>query len=140
MKTVQQGFTLVELMIVVAIIGILAAVALPAYQDYTIRAKITEALSLAHGAKTSVREFRVATGHWPASNASAGVAAATSFSTNFVVRIEVSNSLVTVTPSITGVTSGQTIVLGGSMNSGGVITWTCHGSINPKYLPSTCRH
>ncbi len=69
MKRVQQGFTLIELMIVVAIIGILAAIAIPAYQDYTIRAKVSEGLNLASAAKTSVAEYRVTNGAWPTSNA-----------------------------------------------------------------------
>ena len=74
MKKVQQGFTLIELMIVVAIIGILAAVAIPAYQDYTIRAKVTEGLSLAAAGKTAVSEFYASNGRLPANNQSAGVA------------------------------------------------------------------
>ena len=65
MKLVQKGFTLIELMIVVAIIGILAAIAIPAYQDYTIRAQVTEGLNLAGGAKTAVAEYFAQNGTWP---------------------------------------------------------------------------
>jgi type IV pilus assembly protein PilA len=68
MKNMQQGFTLIELMIVVAIIGILAAIAIPAYQDYTIRAQVSEGMSLASGARTAVSEAYQSTGNWPADN------------------------------------------------------------------------
>ena len=75
MKRVQQGFTLIELMIVVAIIGILAAIALPAYQDYTIRSQASEGKILASGGKTAVAEFYNNTGRMPANNSSAGMSA-----------------------------------------------------------------
>ena len=73
----QQGFTLIELMIVVAIIGILAAIAIPAYQDYTIRAQVSEGLNLAGGAKAAVTEYTMDTGNWPTTNTLAGISAAT---------------------------------------------------------------
>ncbi|ENX7179082.1 pilin [Neisseria gonorrhoeae] len=74
MNTLQKGFTLIELMIVIAIVGILAAVALPAYQDYTARAQVSEAILLAEGQKSAVTEYYLNHGEWPEDNASAGVA------------------------------------------------------------------
>ncbi|HFB5975759.1 TPA: pilin [Neisseria gonorrhoeae] len=74
MNTLQKGFTLIELMIVIAIVGILAAVALPAYQDYTARAQVSEAILLAEGQKSAVTEYYLNNGKWPENNTSAGVA------------------------------------------------------------------
>src|SRR5690606_6125375 len=115
MKNMQQGFTLIELMIVVAIIGILAAIAIPAYQNYTIRAQVSEGMSLASGVRTSVSEQYQTTGVWPSDNAAAGVASASAITGNYVSQVAVSRSgtdgLITVTfgndanPAIT--TSGS---------------------------------
>src|SRR5487761_2054557 len=85
----QKGFTLIELMIVVAIIAILAAIAIPAYQDYVIRSQVTEGLSLADGAKTAVAEFYSNTGRMPTNNASAGLATDTSISGSYVSKLDV---------------------------------------------------
>ncbi|HGL9776345.1 TPA: pilin, partial [Neisseria gonorrhoeae] len=74
MNTLQKGFTLIELMIVIAIVGILAAVALPAYQDYTARAQVSEAILLAEGQKSAVTEYYLNHGIWPENNDKAGVA------------------------------------------------------------------
>src|SRR6201991_436803 len=87
MKTVQKGFTLIELMIVVAIIAILAAIAIPAYQDYTIRSQVSEGLSLADGAKTAVAEYYTNKGTYPGTNGSAGLAAAASIGGNYVAQV-----------------------------------------------------
>ncbi len=101
MKKVQQGFTLIELMIVVAIIGILAAVAIPAYQDYTKRAHVTEGLSLASSAKTAITEFYNSKGAAPGNNVSAGLATAASIKGNAVTSVTVGASgLVTIVYNI----------------------------------------
>jgi len=141
MKKVQQGFTLIELMIVVAIIGILAAVAIPAYQDYTIRAKVTEGLSLASAGKTAVSEFFASNGSLPSTNASAGMSEAASISGNDVGSVAVgADGVITVTfSSATDAIDGSTLFLTPETNTGGV-TWDCTGgNLEPKYRPSSCR-
>ncbi|WP_231759822.1 pilin [Microbulbifer elongatus] len=134
----QQGFTLIELMIVVAIIGILAAVALPAYQDYTKRSHVTEGLALASGAKAAVQEYFSSEGVWPANNSAAGLASKTLIAGTSVKSVEVLNSQITVTFNAK-VTDDATLILTGS-DTGGSISWVCNdGSLDPKYLPSRCR-
>ena len=142
----QQGFTLIELMIVVAIIGILAAVAIPAYQDYTMRARVTEALSLASGAKTSVAEYFSSEGEMPDSNTAAGMLGADSISGGDVSSVEVTRTsadvgVITVTfdSAAAGPIADSTLVLQGT-NSDGQVTWTCNtGDVESKYRPSSCR-
>ncbi|EMS1972592.1 pilin, partial [Neisseria gonorrhoeae] len=95
MNTLQKGFTLIELMIVIAIVGILAAVALPAYQDYTARAQVSEAILLAEGQKSAVAEYYLNNGEWPKNNASAGVANPTEIKGKYVKEVEVKNGVVT---------------------------------------------
>ncbi len=140
MKKVQQGFTLIELMIVVAIIGILAAIALPAYQDYTKRSHVTEGMSLAAGAKAAVSEYYASNGSWPTSNSKAGLASKGSIKGNAVTSVEVgSGGKITVT--FNGkVDSGATLVLTPSTTNDGAITWSCDGgTLDGKYLPANCR-
>ncbi|HFA1073036.1 TPA: pilin, partial [Neisseria gonorrhoeae] len=103
MNTLQKGFTLIELMIVIAIVGILAAVALPAYQDYTARAQVSEAILLAEGQKSAVTEYYLNHGKWPADNGAAGVAASSKIIGKYVKQVEVKNGVVTATMKSDGV-------------------------------------
>ncbi|EMT3910186.1 pilin, partial [Neisseria gonorrhoeae] len=103
MNTLQKGFTLIELMIVIAIVGILAAVALPAYQDYTARAQVSEAILLAEGQKSAVTEYYLNHGKWPKDNTSAGVASPAEIKGKYVKQVEVTNGVVTATMASTGV-------------------------------------
>ena len=144
MKTMQKGFTLIELMIVVAIIAILAAIAIPAYQNYIIRTQVTEGLTLAGGAKSAMEEYYSNHGTWPSTNASAGLPAnPASISGKYVVSETVG-------------TTGITIEYGGQSNSainnkvlvlspianGGSIAWSCdtaNNTVSSQYLSETCR-
>jgi len=143
MKKVQQGFTLIELMIVVAIIGILAAIAIPAYQDYTIRAKVTEGLNLASAAKTAVSETFSSEGRFlAANNASYGLPAAVSIAGQNTLSVTMSaNGLISVVYTGLGgnTAAGQGLTLTPA-TAAGSIQWTCAPSgLAAKYLPSTCR-
>ncbi|HEZ9457573.1 TPA: pilin, partial [Neisseria gonorrhoeae] len=103
MNTLQKGFTLIELMIVIAIVGILAAVALPAYQDYTARAQVSEAILLAEGQKSAVTEYYLNHGEWPKDNTSAGVASSGEIKGKYVKEVEVKNGVVTAQMNPSGV-------------------------------------
>jgi len=141
----QQGFTLIELMIVVAIIGILAAIALPAYQDYTIRAQVSEGINLADGLKTPMADYYNDKGVWPA-NGTGGIAPAASIIGTYVDQVTTSatDGSIQARFSNTGVykanlkINGATITLTPTVN-GGTISWVCTGSMADKYKPQICR-
>jgi type IV pilus assembly protein PilA len=141
MRKVQQGFTLIELMIVVAIIGILAAIAIPAYQDYTIRAQVSEAMNLAGGQKTAVAEVYSDTGSLTGINSgSNGIATATEINGKYVTQVAVADGIVTATMGgdANSNVSGATLTLT-PVDEGGSISWTCAFSGDDKYVPQACR-
>ncbi|EMT7352882.1 pilin [Neisseria gonorrhoeae] len=161
MNTLQKGFTLIELMIVIAIVGILAAVALPAYQDYTARAQVSEAILLAEGQKSAVTEYYLNNGEWPENNDKAGVASASDIKGKYVKSVTVANGVVTATMLSSGVNNeikGKRLSLWGRREAGSV-KWFCGqpvqradagaandavkddaaDKIETKHLPSTCR-
>lgn len=141
MKNEMQGFTLIELMIVVAIIGILASIAIPAYQDYTIRAQVAEGLSLSNAAKVSLGEYYTDRGLWPADNATAGLSAPGTIVGKYVVSVEVTGNVITVTygNDANANIAGQNLTLSVVDNDGSFI-WTCAGAgIADKHLPAACR-
>ncbi len=144
MRKMQQGFTLIELMIVVAIIGILAAIAIPAYQDYTARAQMSEAMTLMGGAKTAYAEYRMQNGSAPTSNTVAGLALAASITGKYVASVDVAGTgggivatmkaAGSVAPPIGGATLTMTPTF-----PGGAVKWTCSSSAAAKYVPSACK-
>ncbi|HFB7158613.1 TPA: pilin, partial [Neisseria gonorrhoeae] len=127
MNTLQKGFTLIELMIVIAIVGILAAVALPAYQDYTARAQVSEAILLAEGQKSAITEYYLNNGKWPENNDKAGVASPTDIKGKYVKEVEVKNGVVTATMLSSGVNKeikDKRLSLWGRRQDGSV-KWFC---------------
>jgi type IV pilus assembly protein PilA len=167
MKSMQKGFTLIELMIVVAIIGILAAIAIPAYQDYTIRAQVTEGLNLAGAVKAGVAESLANTGVWPADLTAAGGNAAKPPSGKYVSSVTVTAGTISITYSNTGgyqangAINGNLLTLQPYVSTNNDVVWACGfkaapttvsatapgggnsqtiaTTLLPKYLPSNCR-
>jgi len=157
-----KGFTLIELMIVVAIIGILAAVAIPQYQNYVARAQVAEGLVLASGAKMAVAEYRSTTGEWPADNAAAGLAAKEKIKGKYVSQVEVVKFVSGVfcgeCIAVTFAAEAHTKIAGAILtlipfDQGGSVSWTCFSNNDSDdffgggvsypnitdYLPSSCK-
>ncbi|ENV7310846.1 pilin, partial [Neisseria gonorrhoeae] len=161
MNTLQKGFTLIELMIVIAIVGILAAVALPAYQDYTARAQVSEAILLAEGQKSAVTEYYLNNGKWPKDNGDAGVASASDIKGKYVKEVKVEKGVVTATMASSNVNKeikdkrlslwakrqdgsvkwfcGQPVKRNANAKDADDVTDDANGKIDTKHLPSTCR-
>ena len=140
LKLIQKGFTLIELMIVVAIIGILAAVALPAYQDYVARAQVSEGLSLASGLKVQVAEAANNSGSLTGINSDTnGIPAADTVTGKYVTGVAVADGVITATfgGQASGKLSGETVVLTPVLS--GSVLWKCNGGVDAKYRPSTCQ-
>jgi type IV pilus assembly protein PilA len=163
MKKIQAGFTLIELMIVIAIIGILAAIAIPAYQDYVIRSQVTEGLAMAGASKASVAEFFANSATWPLNNDVAGIGVATDIKGKYVDSITIANGGITVSfgAGANKKIAGATIGLTPGSSANGDVVWRCgrstftSGAVGAgtsaavagttsvsllnKYLPSSCR-
>jgi type IV pilus assembly protein PilA len=139
----SRGFTLIELMIVIAIVGILAAVALPAYQDYTVRAKMSEAMALLGEARTSVAEYYIINGRMPANETQAGIR--NNIDTDIVASVNFAGNRITVTVKDIGgdTATNNTVQFSLKRTAAGTPEWTCKpGASNPistKYLPANCR-
>jgi len=138
----QQGFTLIELMIVVAIIGILAAIAIPAYQDYIARSKISEAMVQLDAAKTSVAEYVATNGACPAGTKTAGINSPTNAKYVASLGADAACRIGAAIQGINTAVDGKYIILEGTANADNTVSWTCKTDADPaayKYLPSNCR-
>jgi type IV pilus assembly protein PilA len=145
MKSIQKGFTLIELMIVVAIIAILAAIAISQYQDYVIRSQVSEGSALADGVKTAVAEFVNNTGRFPASNISAGLSSAASISGQYVSQVDVGTLKGTVQATMSGAKANTAItgkiLIFSAITHAGSIEWHCKSAasnLKQKWCSSSC--
>jgi type IV pilus assembly protein PilA len=147
MKNMQKGFTLIELMIVVAIIAILAAIAIPAYQDYLVRSQVSEASTLADGSKTAITEYYSNTGDFPSSNASAGLAPKGDIKGKYVTEVDAGGVHAGVIRVTFGNSANKAIknkFFGlSAITHAGSVEWSCNNTtyttIDTKYLPTSCR-
>jgi len=140
----QKGFTLIELMIVVAIIAILAAIAISQYQDYVIRSQVSEGSSLADGVKTAVGEYVNNTGRFPTTNRSAGLATDVSINGSYVSEVDAAGGVITAmysdaSPQKANVSIDGLTLIFSPITQAGSIKWNCRSStLKQKWCPSSC--
>lgn len=147
MKNVQKGFTLIELMIVVAIIAILAAIAIPQYQNYITKSQFSESQTIADGLKTPIVEYYNQTGSCP-TNSTTGFITNTSYSGKYVAKVDIQGAAATGctitatfkgTGSVSSPLNTKTATLTGGVNGNGTVAWACTSTVQGRYLPQVCQ-